>query len=576
MHLFLLKAGAMKKFSTNWILATGIVSVVITVATVLFVSIRQSQRVKDTAIRVDQTEQVLKQVQKLILTSLDNETGARGFVITGRERYLEPLRNSVTAFQADIANLEKLVAVNPLQAQLMDSLKLSIKRRVIFSDSMVLIRRQAGLEATIDLVESGRGKHYTDEIRRIGNKMSNIASQLLSERKAKNERTITNLNIILYSILAVVALMSFYIIGRIKKDIDQQRANEEKFSALLDAAPDATVIVDGSGTIQMINLQAENLFGYTRTEMLGQPVEILIPRDLKVKHVQHRGNFMKAAKVRAMGAGIELNAVKKDGVMFPVEISLSPINTKAGVLVSASVRDITLRKNLENELKKMNSELEAFTYSVSHDLRAPLRGIIGFTAILEEDYSSKLDDEARRLTGIIKANTLKMGHLVDDLLAFSRMGRQELLKTTVSMTGIVIEIINEIKGTGNNHRIEWNTGALADVNADASTIRQVWINLISNAVKYSGSKEKPRIDIGYNNQQGMYVFFVKDNGVGFDNRYKDKLFRVFQRLHSAEEFEGTGVGLALVEKIVSRHGGSVWAEGEVGNGASFYFSLPAD
>lgn len=566
----------MRKFSTNWILITGIASVFITVATVLFVSIRQSQRVRDTTSQVDRTERILRQVQKLIVTSLDNETGARGFVLTGREKYLEPLRNSVTAFQTDISDLEKLVAGNSLQGQLMDSLKTTISRRIAFSDSMVLLRRQAGLESTIDLIESGRGKYYTDEIRRIGNNMSNIVNQLLTERKAKNERTITNLNIILYSILAVVALMSIHILRRIKRDIDQQKTNEEKFSALLDAAPDATVIVDSSGIIQMINLQTENLFGYSRAEMLGQPVEILIPRELRLKHVQHRGDFMKSAKVRAMGAGIELNAVKKGGMTFPVEISLSPIGTKEGVLVSASVRDITLRKNLENELKKMNSELEAFTYSVSHDLRAPLRGIIGFTVVLEEDYGSKLDDEARRITGIIKANTLKMGHLVDDLLAFSRMGRQELLKTTVSMAGIVIEIVNDIKGSGNNQQIEWNIGALADVNADISTIRQVWINLISNAVKYSGSKENPRIDIGYNHQEGMYVFYVKDNGVGFDNRYKDKLFRVFQRLHSAEEFEGTGVGLALVEKIVSRHGGNVWAEGEVGRGASFYFSLPAD
>lgn len=566
----------MRKFSTNWILITGIASVFITVATVLFVSIRQSQRVRDTTSQVDRTERILRQVQKLIVTSLDNETGARGFVLTGREKYLEPLRNSVTAFQTDISDLEKLVAGNSLQGQLMDSLKTTISRRIAFSDSMVLLRRQAGLESTIDLIESGRGKYYTDEIRRIGNNMSNIVNQLLTERKAKNERTITNLNIILYSILAVVALMSIHILRRIKRDIDQQKTNEEKFSALLDAAPDATVIVDSSGIIQMINLQTENLFGYSRAEMLGQPVEILIPRELRLKHVQHRGDFMKSAKVRAMGAGIELNAVKKGGMTFPVEISLSPIGTKEGVLVSASVRDITLRKNLENELKKMNSELEAFTYSVSHDLRAPLRGIIGFTVVLEEDYGSKLDDEARRITGIIKANTLKMGHLVDDLLAFSRMGRQELLKTTVSMAGIVIEIVNDIKGSGNNQQIEWNIGALADVNADISTIRQVWINLISNAVKYSGSKENPRIDIGYNHQEGMYVFYVKDNGVGFDNRYKDKLFRVFQRLHSAEEFEGTGVGLALVEKIVSRHGGNVWAEGEVGRGASFYFSLLAD
>jgi len=360
------------------------------------------------------------------------------------------------------------------------------------------------------------------------------------------------------------------------RDTTQRKKSEQKFKALLDAAPDATVIVNEKGIIEMTNHQTENLFGYSREEMIGKPVEILIPEELRSKHEHHRGDFIKAARVRTMGEGIELNAVKKNGTRFPVEISLSPIQTEEGMLVSASVRDITLRKNLENELKRTNAEVEAFTYSVSHDLRAPLRGIIGFTAILEEDYSSKLDDEAKRITSVIKSNTLKMGHLVDDLLNFSRMGRQDIVKTSID-TGIMInEVIKELIPKNNELHIDWQIHPLPCINGDINTIRQVWVNLISNAIKYSGKKEHPHIEIGAYKQEGQTAFFIKDNGVGFDEKYKDKLFKVFQRLHSPEEFEGTGVGLALIEKIVSKHGGKVWATGEVGKGASFYFSLPSD
>ena len=219
--------------------------------------------------------------------------------------------------------------------------------------------------------------------------------------------------------------------------------------------------------------------------------------------------------------------------------------------------------------------MEAFTYSVSHDLRAPLRGIIGFTAILEEDYSSKLDDEARRITSIIRNNTLKMGHLIDDLLAFSRMGKQEIIKTRIDTRAIVTEVIDEqIAQLPAPHRVSFKIQELPSVHADLNTLRQVWINLVSNAIKYSATKEKPIIEIGSDTREGHIVFYVRDNGVGFDEQYMNKLFKVFQRLHAPEEFEGTGVGLALVEKIISRHGGKVWAEGKEGEGACFYFSLP--
>jgi len=228
------------------------------------------------------------------------------------------------------------------------------------------------------------------------------------------------------------------------------------------------------------------------------------------------------------------------------------------------------------QLQAVNKELEAFSYSVSHDLRAPLRGIIGFTAILEEEYGSKLDDEAKRITSVIRSNTLKMGNLIDALLTFSRIGRNEITKMDINNNEMVKEAIASLEPKQHVNAIKWIVGPLPNTAGDINTMRQVWINLVSNAIKYSGGKDQPVIEIGSFIHEGQTAFFVKDNGVGFDEKYKDKLFKVFQRLHGGHEFEGTGVGLAIIEKIITKHGGKVWAEGAVGAGASFYFSVPAE
>lgn len=226
------------------------------------------------------------------------------------------------------------------------------------------------------------------------------------------------------------------------------------------------------------------------------------------------------------------------------------------------------------QLETVNRDLEGFSYSVSHDLRAPLRAIIGYTSILEEDYSSRLDDEARRITSVIKNNTIKMGHLIDDLLAFSRVSRQDIIKTSIDMSAMVKDVIDALATQYDTTKIQWTVFALPMINGNANLTRQAWVNLISNAIKYSRNRETPKIEIMSFAKDNQIVFSVRDNGVGFDQQYKDKLFKVFQRLHSAEEFEGTGVGLALVEKIISRQGGDVWAESELDKGACFYFSLP--
>ena len=250
--------------------------------------------------------------------------------------------------------------------------------------------------------------------------------------------------------------------------------------------------------------------------------------------------------------------------------------------------DITERKRNEQAIRQLNAdlekqaellqaankELEAFSYSVSHDLRAPLRAIDGYTRILVEDYESLLDDEGKRVCGVISREARRMGQLIDDLLAFSRLGRKEMYTSKLDMKALVISVLNDILKEEDRQRIHFKIARLASIRADSSLMRQVWVNLLSNAIKFTSKKERAVIEVGCKSTRDEHIYFVRDNGAGFDMEYANKLFGVFQRLHSESEFEGTGVGLAIVQRVIRRHGGRVWAEGEVENGATFYFSLP--
>src|SRR5258706_2386015 len=225
------------------------------------------------------------------------------------------------------------------------------------------------------------------------------------------------------------------------------------------------------------------------------------------------------------------------------------------------------------EIEIANKELEAFSYSVSHDLRAPLRSIHGYMNIFHEEYSDKFDDEARRLINIIVKNAKKMGQLIDDLLAFSRLGRKELAKQTISMKDMVRHVWEEQEQLAGDRHIELILKEIPETYVDTATIRQLWVNLVSNAMKYTRHKEKAIVEIGSEEKEDKLTYYIKDNGAGFDMRYYDKLFGVFQRLHTDKEFEGTGVGLAIVQRIIAKHGGVIWAEARPNEGATFFFSL---
>jgi light-regulated signal transduction histidine kinase (bacteriophytochrome) len=291
----------------------------------------------------------------------------------------------------------------------------------------------------------------------------------------------------------------------------------------------------------------------------------------------------------------EWTFIRKDGTRLPVNLSVTALRDADHRVTGyvGMIYDLTERKQAEAEIHRLNAELEqrvadrtadlqsankeleAFAYSVSHDLRAPLRHIDGFVELLQKKAGAALDDKSRHYMDSISEAANNMGLLIDDLLSFSRMGRHALSLQAMELAPLVRDVIRELAPDTEGRAIDWRIGDLPAVTGDATLLRMVLVNLIANAVKFTRPRETARIDIGSQpEEEGEVVIFVRDNGVGFDMAYADKLFGVFQRLHRAEEFEGTGIGLASVRRIIARHGGRTWAEGKVDREATFYFSLP--
>jgi len=481
-----------------------------------------------------------------------------------------------------------------------------------------------------------------------------------------------------------------------------ERAADATFRSLLESAPDAMVIVDSQGAIVFVNGQVETLFGYARAELVGQPIEVLVPARLREAHVGHRTGYFRRPGVRLMGRGLDLHGRRKDGTEFPVEVSLSPLETRGGLLVSSAIRDVTERKKADahrallaatveasddaiigktvdgivtswnqgarrlfgyeaadivgqsvtrlfppgreheevrilaavgrGETQRYDTvrrrsdgtdvhvsvtcspvrdaagkvigvakvarditsrmraevalarareaaeaasrELEAFSYSVAHDLRAPLRGMNGFAQVLLDAYKDKLDSDGQDWLGEIVLNASRMGALIDALLSLARVTRSDLKVERVDLSELVREATALLRRSEPDRTTHVDVEDRLCANIDIRLARALVQNLLGNAWKFTSKIQGGRIEFGSVDREGAPAFFVRDNGAGFDMAYASKLFTPFQRLHLASEFAGTGIGLATVQRIIRRHGGRVWAEGAVDAGATFYFTIP--
>ena len=378
---------------------------------------------------------------------------------------------------------------------------------------------------------------------------------------------------------------------------DKLRESEERYRRFVENAADIIYRTDGTGRFIYVNPVSLKIFGYAEQDFLGKHYLELFHPDFRNKARQFYATQFFNGHYTSY---LEFPAIDKDGKQFWLGQNVQPLMENGQIVgFQAVARDITKRvlaeeakRQSEEKVRKLNAELErrvaerteqlenankeleAFSYSVSHDLRAPLLTINGFTQFLAEHLGNTLDEEGKRLLSVIRTNTQTMQHLISALLMLSKTNNKELDITTVDMTALAKETFTEIASPEALKSIEITIPVLPEVRGDKTLLRQVWSNLLSNAIKFTLAKHEQLIVVGARTEENQIVYFVKDSGVGFDMKDAGKLFGVFSRLHTDEEVEGTGIGLSIVRRVINRHKGDVWAEGEAGGGATFYFALP--
>ncbi len=566
--------------------------------TVAGVSWNQTTLLKEAAAWVSHTRLVLKEIEDLRADVAELESSQRGYVLLGKEELLVDRKATRERVKEHVGYLGKLMADNAYQKPRVDQLGELVGWRTAFGERTIEMRREKGFTAAQELIATGEGIALSKQIERVLGVMRNEEYELLgvreSEAEAISKTTFLILPLGVFVSLTVLMLAVF----SLNRGIGEREIAELKLQASLKDVKDLTTaldehaivaVTDHKGKITYVNDKFCAISKYSREELIGKDHRI-------INSGHHPKEFIRDLWKTITRGDVwhgQLKNRAKDGGVYWVDTTIVPFLDEAGkprqfVAIRA---DITESKRAQEEIERLNASLEqrvkertaeleaankelgAFSYSVSHDLRAPLRAVDGFSQAVMEDYGDLLPEDGKKYLQTIRDGAQRMGMLIDDLLAFSRLSRSPLSKQEVNTREHVLTVLESLSHLREGREVEIKLGDLPMCEASPSMIDQVWVNLISNALKYTRQREKAVVEIGCETQNGERVYFVKDNGAGFDMRYANKLFGVFQRLHRAEEFEGTGVGLAIVQRIVHRHGGRIWADAEIGRGATFYFTL---
>ena len=542
-------------------------------------SYKNSQDSIKTSRMISHTNDVIYRIEKLHSMHLEIEAELMRFIISGDTVFQSFIQHSLNEAKEHFFALQNLVDDNATQKELLDSIRILGTEKMNFIQQVIGARRQSE-ESAKQLLPFPRNRKLLEGINKSVEDMQAEEKKLLDIRMNENQREVAKFQTTFITLVIATVLIILTLFLTINATL-QARLNAEKslsiaadeIKELYNNAPCGYHSLDADGLIVAMNKTWLEWTGYDRRDVVNKMAfsDLLAPKSQEI----FQNNFP-LFKSQGSIKNLELEVICKNNTLLVVIINSTAIKDENNNFIKSrsTVFNITDRHEAEEKVIAANNELEAFSYSVSHDLRAPLRSIDGYSKILQEDYAPSMEAEANRLLQIIRNNARRMGQLIDDLLDFSRLGRKDLEKSTVNMHSLVVNVKQELMAQEKDRAVEFVINDLEEVHSDIRMMRQVWINLISNAIKYSRKQALATIEIGSSNDKNSIIYYIRDNGVGFDMKYADKLFGVFQRLHKMEEFEGTGVGLALVHRIISRHGGKIWVEAGVNQGATFFFCIP--
>jgi PAS domain S-box-containing protein len=516
------------------------------------------------------------------------ESSARSFAISGKQSHLDPFYTAAKSVPQQVDALKQLLQNNPAQLETLTGVESAITRHLKVMKDMVELGNRNLFRGFGQRGLTDEGSRLMEQIRVAFNAMEKeqraqldrdqaaLASQ--AERLAPSSFT--------GSILAGMIIFGCGAFAMVS--IRGRRKAEEKLDRWLGSMPDALIIVNPDGKIVRSNARAEKLFGYSNQELQGESMALLVPERFRQTQRQHYSGYFSQRNARVPDTTLELLGLHKDGHEFPVEVSTKPLATDNGLVVTSAIRDISDRKRVEEQISKLNrelkerameleaanQELEAFSYSVSHDLRSPLQNIDSFSQILLEDYANRLNADGRDYVQRLRGSCQHMEEIIDALLALSNMMRSELMVEPFDLSALAKTVAEDLKQKNPDRLVDWVIVDGLTAEGDAQLLRVVLENLFGNAWKFTANRPRARIEFGALPQSdGARTYFVRDNGAGFDMTRAESLFKPFKRLHDQSEFRGTGIGLATVQRVIHRHRGKIWAEGVVNQGATFCFTL---